>query len=155
MLLLGNSFCAANGILLGGVSTGYVPAPYSLGPSPMPTNIFDNLTSSLPDTISKITYLQTTVSGYKNFLRPNLLVAALGDADFTGQMMKIADLVTENGRTQSLTMNVLRSDYMLQNVGGLVRPLQIELNTIASSFGVLSGRVSQMHSFLHSNGSND
>lgn len=155
MLLLGNSFCAANGILLGGVSTGYVPAPYSLGPSPMPTNIFDNLTSSLPDTISKITYLQTTASGYKNFLRPNLLVAALGDADFTGQMMKIADLVTENGRTQSLTMNVLRSDYMLQDVGGLVRPLQIELNTIASSFGVLSGRVSQMHSFLHSNGSND
>ena len=155
-----NAFAASCGLLVAaptttttaeeGVQNTFTLAPYTLNPSPVSSAAFTTLTSSLPDLLSKVTHRQCTPSGYKKFLRPNLVTAALGDPDFTGKMMEIADWVEEQGRSQELTLNVLRSDYMLQSEGssGGVQPLQIELNTIASSFGVLSEKVSGLHAHL-------
>lgn len=52
-----------------------------------------------------------------------------------------------------LSLGIFRSDYMVHqdNLGGLSRSQlrQIEFNTIASSFGGLSARVSQLHKSVY------
>lgn len=45
---------------------------------------------------------------------------------------------------------ILRSDYMLHHVENDARDiLQVEINTIASSFGSLSTKISEMHRFFY------
>ena len=58
------------------------------------------------------------------------------------------------GTTQKARLSVLRSDYMLHDTadGGAARLLQVELNTIAASFGCLSTRVSELHTHLARSG---
>jgi len=53
-------------------------------------------------------------------------------------------------RKQKCYFGIHRSDYMLHDVVGDPRKfLQVELNTIASSFGALSTKVAEMYSALY------
>ena len=58
--------------------------------------------------------------------------------------------VQREGATQPAQLAILRSDYMLHEPEGAIRGrlLQVELNTIASSFGCLAAKVSALHSTL-------
>ncbi|KAL7268784.1 Glutathione synthetase [Rhizina undulata] len=53
---------------------------------------------------------------------------------------------------QRLSLGLFRSDYMLHQGDSEERILQVEFNTIASSFGGLASRVSEMHRHLVSAG---
>jgi len=65
--------------------------------------------------------------------------------EFTARLVKLCKQVEAEGVNQRTYLGVFRSDYMLDGGATL---LQIELNTIAASFGCLSARVSRLHRFL-------
>ncbi len=80
------------------------------------------------------------------FLTATLQSAAAHD-DFTAKLLDILHASAEarrEHRTVALAIN--RSDYMLDVPSG--RLLQVEMNTIASSFAALATRTAQLHQFL-------
>jgi len=77
----------------------------------------------------------------------NVLNNVLEYDTFTHQLVQICKKVeSEDGVKQRTYLGINRSDYMLDKADKNL--LQIELNTIASSFGCLSARVSKTHRFL-------
>lgn len=65
---------------------------------------------------------------------------------FIRRLICVYKEVLQDGIKQTLTLAINRSDYMLHEKEGDSRSLlQVELNTIASSFGALSTRISEMH----------
>jgi glutathione synthase len=86
-----------------------------------------------------------------NFLHDALRGAGKADPDFTGNLLRISRTVELEGVAQPLRLGIHRSDYMMHQPHDSTEParaLQIELNTISSSFGCLSTRISAMHRFL-------
>ncbi|CAI5701487.1 unnamed protein product [Peronospora effusa] len=72
---------------------------------------------------------------------------------FTGRLLELSRLVQKEGVQQQTYLGLHRSDYMLHEPqtdksSDSQRLLQVELNTISSSFGCISSFVSSMHSFL-------
>jgi len=164
-----SSWCASNGILMG--SSGnkqhayvYEPAPFSLHPTPYPNAAFDaayNLSKPFNQMVHKV------AESYSTWLRGAIDTAAKGDSDFTGKLVQLAEEVMQSDRVQKVVLGILRSDYMLHNDSyspsyhgkidadriastefqGAI-PLQVELNTIASSFGCLSSKITHMHQSL-------
>ncbi|CAH0481993.1 unnamed protein product [Peronospora belbahrii] len=72
---------------------------------------------------------------------------------FTGRLLQLSRQVQNEGVQQQVYLGIHRSDYMLHETQADVpsvsqRLLQVELNTIASSFACISSLVSGMHSFL-------
>jgi glutathione synthase len=166
-----SAWCAAHGVLMGSrrpaVSSEqdnsynlYEPAPFALEPSPFPKAAFDKC-YELGKPWNNIVH--AIAQSYETWLRPTLLAAASSDQEFTGKLLSLADEVVSqrknhNQQAQRVTLGILRSDYLLQNPQSMstststtesAYPLQVELNTIASSFGCLSTKVSQLHQFLY------
>ncbi|KAL4424506.1 hypothetical protein ABPG77_006815 [Micractinium sp. CCAP 211/92] len=78
-----------------------------------------------------------------------VLAAAAQEDPFTARLLQVfRDTAAERHarRDQEGVLAVLRSDYMLHAPTNSL--LQVELNTIASSFGCLSTLVSRMHAYL-------
>jgi hypothetical protein len=70
--------------------------------------------------------------------------------------MNIYMKILQDGVKQPIVLGLHRSDYMLHSVENDPRTfMQVELNTIASSFGALSSKVSEMHRVLSLSGSED
>lgn len=69
--------------------------------------------------------------------------------DFIGQQLNILKLIKSKQVTswkQSIVLGINRSDYMQHFIEGDARDLlQVEINTIASSFGGLSTKLTEMH----------
>uniref|UniRef100_H3H115 Glutathione synthetase n=1 Tax=Phytophthora ramorum TaxID=164328 RepID=H3H115_PHYRM len=70
---------------------------------------------------------------------------------FTGRLLQLSRQVQDEGVQQKAYLGIHRSDYMLHEpqagvAGDAQRLLQVELNTIASSFACISSLVSGMHS---------
>lgn len=169
-----SSWCAANGILMGSSSSSspfvYEPAPFSLHPTPYPSSAFRkayNLSIPFNQMIHNV------AASYTSWLRTAIDIAAKGDAEFTGKMVELAeevqDTIEKGTQAQRVVLGVLRSDYMLhspevaqndtykslEDAERLTStafkdaiPLQVELNTIASSFGCLSSKITTMHQAL-------
>ncbi|KAL1304485.1 hypothetical protein AAFC00_003475 [Neodothiora populina] len=72
--------------------------------------------------------------------------------DFIAELWKVYLTVKEEGIVQDITLGLFRSDYMvhLDPMETDAKPTikQVEFNTIASSFGGLSSKVSEMHNYL-------
>ncbi|KAL4173149.1 hypothetical protein KRP22_008303 [Phytophthora ramorum] len=69
---------------------------------------------------------------------------------FTGRLLQLSRQVQDEGVQQKAYLGIHRSDYMLHELqagvaGDAQRLLQVELNTIASSFACISSLVSGMH----------
>ncbi|KAL4157584.1 hypothetical protein PRNP1_006601 [Phytophthora ramorum] len=69
---------------------------------------------------------------------------------FTGRLLQLSRQVQDEGVQQKAYLGIHRSDYMLHEpqadvAGDAQRLLQVELNTIASSFACISSLVSGMH----------
>jgi glutathione synthase len=66
---------------------------------------------------------------------------------FTGRLLDIYKIIeSEGGPKQKFSLGIIRSDYMQHETAGDPRTLlQVEVNTIASSFGGLSTKISEMH----------
>lgn len=70
-----------------------------------------------------------------------------GDA-FTRELVKIFKEAKARGVSQEWCLGLNRSDYMLNSLNAdKFQLLQVELNTISSSFGALSTRVTAMHRY--------
>lgn len=72
---------------------------------------------------------------------------------FTARLLELSRFVHQEGVQQKAYLGIHRSDYMLHEPQKDVaddsqRLLQVELNTISSSFASISSLVSGMHSFL-------
>ncbi|PKU28121.1 hypothetical protein llap_21575 [Limosa lapponica baueri] len=66
--------------------------------------------------------------------------------DFTAQLFRIHMQVLEEGLAQSVFLGINRSDYMFDcGVDGTPALKQIEINTIAASFGGLTSRTAAVH----------
>ncbi|KAL8683691.1 MAG: hypothetical protein Q9186_000325 [Xanthomendoza sp. 1 TL-2023] len=74
--------------------------------------------------------------------------------DFIAKLWNVHCEVEKEGYVQDLSLGIFRSDYMIhkdpevQDAKPTIK--QVEFNTIASSFGGLSTKVSQLHSYLNS-----
>lgn len=65
--------------------------------------------------------------------------------EFTAELFKIYQTVYQEGITQKYSLGIFRSDYMLDDS---MKIKQVELNTIASSFGGLSSQVTKLHKYI-------
>jgi glutathione synthase len=120
-----------------------VHAPFALAPTPFPQLEFELVQRSMP----LFSSLVHAVSQDGRYLARTLAAAAKHD-DFTSRLLGVwresAELRAQFGT--SVVLGLHRSDYMLDEPSASL--LQVELNTIASSFGSLSTRVSELHRYL-------
>lgn len=71
---------------------------------------------------------------------------------FTARLLELSKLVHKEGIRQKAYLGIHRSDYMLHEPQADIpsdsqRLLQVELNTISSSFGCISSLTSQLHRY--------
>lgn len=115
-------------------------APFSLLPTPLSREAFElgvSLAPAYNELVDKVSRDLDWV--YK------VLEGVLEHDEFTARLVKICRAVEEQGVVQRTYLGINRSDYMFNKGEEL---LQVELNTIASSFGCLSARVARLHRFL-------
>jgi glutathione synthetase len=74
-----------------------------------------------------------------------VLSGVLDGDPFTARLVELCRAVEAEGVVQRCYLGINRSDYMLDRGVSL---LQVEINTIAASFGCLSSRVSRLHRYL-------
>mmetsp|Transcript_15160 Transcript_15160/g.18386 ORF Transcript_15160/g.18386 Transcript_15160/m.18386 type:complete len:489 (+) Transcript_15160:153-1619(+) len=126
----------------------FIHAPMSLLPTKFPREYFEKAIS-LSQSYNK---LVDKVARDETWLLKTLEKVSHGD-EFTNKLIELCKEVIQRGVSQEFYLGIHRSDYMLNAPENAQKQLlQVELNTIASSFGCLSSRVSKMHKFLSSNG---
>lgn len=126
------------------IPSAIVHAPFSLLPVAYPRPTF------LKAKHAALAFNTTidAVSRDDDYLRRVLAPASRYD-EFTARLLRVHEATAEvraarAGRELSLAIN--RSDYMLHEPTGSL--LQVELNTIASSFGCLSTLVGRLHRYI-------
>lgn len=78
------------------------------------------------------------------------------DRDFTGKLWELYLKASAVGLSQPLTLGLFRSDYIIDKnstgyqSGAAIK--QIEFNTVSISFGALSTKVSELHTYLAKSG---
>ncbi|KAF2715155.1 glutathione synthase [Pleomassaria siparia CBS 279.74] len=122
-------------------------APVTLFPSLFPRTCFDEglgIQTAYNELYSAIArdeaWLQSIIEGLVEI------------DDFTGKLWQTHLAVKKEGYVQDLSLGLFRSDYMVHidpdSSHSSPRLKQVEFNTIASSFGGLSSRVSTLHKHL-------
>lgn len=135
-----NAWCGLHGLMYTDGHVTWTPAPLSLLPNPFPRSSFE-YAQSIQTTWNK---LIDRISRDRHFITKEL--SSVSNADqFTLRLMNMYDKVPEDVLTSGLQFGILRSDYMINFDN---RPLQVEINTISSSFGCLSKKVPSLHKFL-------
>lgn len=115
-------------------------APFVLTPSLYPRKEFEkavNLQTILNDLIHRVAHDH-------QFLKETLAGTIQVD-DFTAKLFEIYETVHSEGFTQILSLGLLRSDYFNTANNKI---LQVEFNTIASSFGGISSKFQLFHSYI-------
>lgn len=147
------AWCAQHGLVYGAQNPSdpcaLVHAPFALTPVPFPRQAFERAVAASRPFNAMI----DRVSRDEAYLKSVLDAAAKGDAEFTGRLMEIytdeMQWRRERGASASsseMSLVLTRSDYMLHDPTSTM--LQVELNTIASSFGCLSTLVGGLHRFI-------
>ncbi|CAG0880834.1 unnamed protein product [Darwinula stevensoni] len=116
-------------------------APFVLVPSTFPHHEFMKV-KSLQPAINKLIH---RVAHDQKFLKESLMNTVKVD-DFTGRLFQIYEAVHSEGISQRISLGLLRSDYFLHSSTG--RVLQVEVNTIASSFAGIATQVSLYHRYI-------
>ncbi|XP_034052388.1 glutathione synthetase isoform X2 [Gymnodraco acuticeps] len=116
-------------------------APFTLFPTPVPEAAFSQA-------LAVQTHFNTLVdkiSQDAEFLQ-DALASTIEVDDFTARLFKIHQQIVKEGTSQSVVCGLNRSDYMLdQAEDGSSSLKQIEINTIAASFGGLSSHTPDVH----------
>ncbi|XP_054802980.1 glutathione synthetase, chloroplastic isoform X2 [Prosopis cineraria] len=117
---------------------GLVHAPFTLLPASFPQNHWKQacelapLFNELVDRVSQDgEFLQNSLSGTKKV------------DEFTSRLLDIHSKMLELNKKEEIRLGLHRSDYMLDEQSKSL--LQIELNTISSSFAGLGGLVTELH----------
>lgn len=126
--------------------TSVIHAPFALYPSPFPRQLFE-LATDIQTTYSE---LYARISTDFEFLE-QVVGGNVSKVDaFQGELWKIAKAVREEGLVQNIHLGLFRSDYLLHvtRQEGPLELKQVEFNTISSSFGALSNKVTDLHRCL-------
>uniref|UniRef100_A0A8D2P109 Glutathione synthetase n=1 Tax=Zosterops lateralis melanops TaxID=1220523 RepID=A0A8D2P109_ZOSLA len=116
-------------------------APFTLLPSAVPRALFEQAYAVQQD----FNLLVDAISQNKEFLEKTLASTIKVD-DFTARLFRIYMQVLEEGLAQTVFLGINRSDYMFDcGVDGTAALRQIEINTIAASFGGLTSRTADVH----------
>uniref|UniRef100_A0A667XD17 Glutathione synthetase n=1 Tax=Myripristis murdjan TaxID=586833 RepID=A0A667XD17_9TELE len=116
-------------------------APFTLFPSPVPKAVFHQALAVQ----THFNLLVDKISQDSGFLE-EALASTIAVDDFTRRLFDIYRSVLKEGRSQSIVLGLNRSDYMLdQREDGTSSLKQIEINTIAASFGGLASRTPDVH----------
>ena len=123
-------------------------APLSLLPLPYPYKAYKYVKDVQPI----INKLIDKISRDRDFLINTLNIIAKTD-EFTNNLLQIYEELDDSVVKESIQLGLHRSDYMLNSNDNDddtadENPLQIEMNTIASSFGCLSNKVTTMHKYI-------
>uniref|UniRef100_A0A1B6DNJ1 Glutathione synthetase n=1 Tax=Clastoptera arizonana TaxID=38151 RepID=A0A1B6DNJ1_9HEMI len=123
-------------------SDSLVFAPFALLPSVFPKREFERAVELQPI----INELMFNVAHDHNFLTENLKNTIEVD-DFTRRLFQLYEIMLKEGFTQCLTCGLLRSDYLSESTDDN-KIKQVEVNTIASSFGGISSILINFQSFV-------
>uniref|UniRef100_A0A182R9J8 Glutathione synthetase n=1 Tax=Anopheles funestus TaxID=62324 RepID=A0A182R9J8_ANOFN len=115
-------------------------APFVLTPSSFPRKEFQKAVDLQP----LLNELIHAVAHDSQFLLATLSSTEKVD-EFTRSLITIYRTVLSEGIAQTVTLALLRSDY-LPNFSDAIK--QVEINTIASSFGGISTIMTPMHSYI-------
>ncbi|KAJ8257846.1 hypothetical protein GJAV_G00190370 [Gymnothorax javanicus] len=116
-------------------------APFTLFPSPLPKVLFDQAIAVQ----THFNRLVDKVSQDSKFLQ-EALASTIKVDDFTARLFSIYSHILQEGCSQPIALGLNRSDYMLdRGSDGDTALKQIEINTIAASFGGLSSRTADVH----------
>ncbi|THG08908.1 hypothetical protein TEA_015822 [Camellia sinensis var. sinensis] len=137
-LLVGDTNVQRSGKVPG---VGMVHAPFALLPISFPESHWRQACELAPI----FNEIADRVSLDGNFLQHSLSRTKKVDV-FTSRLLDIHSKMLEIGKKEDIRLGLLRSDYMLDEKTKLL--LQIELNTISSSFPGLSCLVSELHRSL-------
>lgn len=130
----------------------YVHLPVSLLPAGFPKQAFEDVVEASP--IFNI--LVDRISRDGAYL-DNALGEVVKSDEFTARLLELyKKCPPTRDHPQPLAMGIHRSDYMIDGGGGngsgnekqKKKLLQVELNTIASSFGCLGSRTASMQTYL-------
>ena len=141
-------WASANGLMVRSSSTPlFDHAPFTLHPTPYPSALY----ARALELAAPFGLLVDRCARDSEWLRKTLAAAAEADPFVAKQMEVFEAVESDGGPTQHAFLGIHRSDYMLHQPDGASAPeglLQVELNTIAASFGCLSTQVSRMHRYL-------
>ncbi|XP_040290879.1 glutathione synthetase isoform X1 [Bufo bufo] len=116
-------------------------APFTLLPSPVPRHLFEQAKSVQEDFNLLVDRLSQNLSFLESALSSTIKVD-----DFIERLFKIYRHVLDEGLAQTVFLGINRSDYMFDcRADGTTALKQIEINTIAASFGGLSSRTPAVH----------
>ncbi|XP_068497955.1 glutathione synthetase, chloroplastic-like [Phaseolus vulgaris] len=120
---------------------GLVHAPFALLPTPFPQNQWRQASELAPI----FNELVDRVSLDAPFLQHALSRTKEAD-EFTSRLLDIHCKMLQINKKEEIRLGLHRSDYMLDEKTNSL--LQIELNTIASSFAGLSNLVTELHRYI-------
>ncbi|XP_018054761.1 PREDICTED: glutathione synthetase-like isoform X2 [Atta colombica] len=115
--------------------------PVTLLPSSFPEKSFltvKNVQTILNELIHKVAH-------DKEFLTSSLKSTIQADP-FTAKLFHIYETVYEKGFSQSISLGLLRSDYLLHDDDCKIK--QVEINTVATSFAALATITSEYHKYI-------
>jgi glutathione synthase len=116
-------------------------APFTVGAFPFPRSQFEKAVHIAP----LFNVMVEKVSRNPQWLIDTLRPTACTD-DFVRRLLDLYEIVLREGVKQTISLGLIRSDYMVHKKPGDSRSLlQVEINTIASSFGSLSTKIAEMH----------
>ncbi|ERS97188.1 glutathione synthase [Sporothrix schenckii 1099-18] len=134
-------------------STLAMTAPVTLFPSPFARSCFEEAQAAQ----QAYNELYAKISQDEAFLGRIVAEVAGGD-EFTTKLWAVHERVKKEGYTHKHSLGIFRSDYLVhQETAGdtatgkaeaHLQIKQVEFNTIAASFGGLSGQASRLHKFL-------
>ena len=139
-----NAWCGLNGLMYTDGNQNWSMAPIALLPNSFPKSSYEYAQRVQPI----INQLIDSISRNKEFLLSHLSSVATSDK-FVERLLEIYKSLPSGVIQESVHLGLLRSDYMINcdNLG-FDKPLQVEMNTIASSFGCLSKKVGDFHRFI-------
>ena len=135
-----NAWCGLHGLMYTDGKFTWTHAPLSLVPNAFPRASFEYVRD-----IQVIwNKLVDRLSRDRSFILKEL--REVSDADeFTQRLMRLYETVPDEVLKEGIQFGIFRSDYMINHD---LRPLQVEINTISSSFGSLTKKVSLFHKHL-------
>jgi glutathione synthase len=139
-----------NGLVYANDAKTWIPAPISLTPARFSRNAYEYVVNIQP----YLNHLIDAISRDKMFV-VNTLEQLTHTDEFVKNLLDIYKDFSEQYLKDCIQLGLLRSDYMINNDGYVETPLQVEINTVASSFGCLSEKVGLMQKNLLTKYSND
>ncbi|XP_020211701.1 glutathione synthetase, chloroplastic [Cajanus cajan] len=137
-LIVGDKSVQRSGSVPG---VGLVHAPLALLPAPFPEKEWREASELAPI----FNHLVHRVSSDATFLHESLFRTKKAD-EFTSRILDIHSKMLQINKKEEIQLGLHRSDYMLDEKTKSL--LQVELNTISSSFASLSNLVTELHRYI-------